>query len=113
MLRYRFQIDLDGVCNAWKSYYLKLASQCCILKVDSPYMQWYYDRLTPWKHFIPVKADLSDLVEKIDWGVANDDKSRKIGESSATFIQSHDFIKESEQVATLIREIASCQRSGA
>ena len=33
--------------------------------------------LQPWVHYIPVKADLSDLVERIHWARDNDDKAKK------------------------------------
>ena len=29
--------------------------------------QWYYDRLEPWVNFVPVRADLTDLAERLDW----------------------------------------------
>ena len=31
------------------------------------FRSWYYDRLEPWRHYVPVAADLSDLVERIEW----------------------------------------------
>ena len=34
-------------------------------------MQWWYDRLIPWKHYIPVRSDLSDVKERFDWAEAN------------------------------------------
>lgn len=38
-----------------------------VLKVDSHFEQWYYDRLVPWRHYIPIKGDLSDLEDKLAW----------------------------------------------
>lgn len=31
---------------------------------DRPFREWYFDQLIPMKHFIPVREDLSDLLEK-------------------------------------------------
>ena len=39
----------------------KLAGNSVVLKVEGRNEQWYYDRLVPWVHFVPVRADLSDL----------------------------------------------------
>ena len=64
--RYKFAFDIDGHANAW-GLLEKLIVGCCVLKIESPFEQWYYDRLLPWRHFVPVKADLSDLPEVIAW----------------------------------------------
>ena len=65
----KFAIDIDGHANAFSNLFIRLVYGCCVIKVASPfgYRQWYYDDLRPWEHFIPVAADLSDLLEKIDW----------------------------------------------
>ena len=63
--RYRFHIDIDGHANSFAGLFLKLLSGGLVLKVASPnhYAQWYYDRLKPWGNFVPVRSDLSDLLE--------------------------------------------------
>lgn len=64
--RYKFTIDIDGHANAW-GFLEKLILGCCVLKVQSPYEQWFYERLKPWQHYVPVRADLSDLEQVIAW----------------------------------------------
>jgi hypothetical protein len=80
--RYRFQIDIDGNTNAWSSTFIKLCSGSPVLKVSSPlgFKQWYYDRLIPWENYVPVEADMSDLLEKIAWLRQYDDRARQIGD---------------------------------
>ena len=39
----------------------------CILRVKSPRRQWYHQRLKPWEHLVPVRADLADLGERLEW----------------------------------------------
>ena len=65
----RFAIDIDGHANAFNNLFIRLLYGCCVIKVGSPagFRQWYYDRLEPWRNFVPVEADMSDLLEKIDW----------------------------------------------
>ncbi len=67
--RWRYQIDIDGNSNAWEGLFIKLLSGSVVLKVASAFgfRQWYYDRLMPWRHFVPVSRDMSDLVEKVEW----------------------------------------------
>ena len=66
--RYRYQIDIDGWSNSW-GFLAKLVMGSAVLKVGSAlgYRQWFYDRLTPWEHYIPVRADLADFEERLAW----------------------------------------------
>ena len=70
----KFAIDIDGNSNAWSNLFTRLLLGCCVLKVGSQrgYRQWYYDDMRPFEHFVPVAADLSDLLEKIEWCRAHD-----------------------------------------
>ncbi|KOB72257.1 KDEL motif-containing protein 1, partial [Operophtera brumata] len=38
-----------------------------------------------WKHFVPVKRDLSDLVEKVQWALEHDDEAREIAKNAQNF----------------------------
>jgi hypothetical protein len=80
---WRYQIDIDGFTNAWSGLFQKLLTGSTVLKVASEggWRQWYYDRLVPWTHFVPVRADMADLAEKVAWLVAHDDEARRIGEA--------------------------------
>lgn len=76
----RFAIDIDGNANAFSNLFLRLLFGCCVIKVASPlgFRQWYYDRLEPGRHYVPVAADLSDLVERIAWCRDHPDDCRHI-----------------------------------
>jgi hypothetical protein len=65
----RFAIDVDGNTNAWSNLFQRLLLGCCVIKIGSEqgFRQWYYGDLIPWRHYVPVKPDMSDLVETIDW----------------------------------------------
>ena len=81
---WRYQIDVDGNSNAWEGLFIKLCTGSPVLKIGSGFgfRQWYYDRLTPWRDVVPVAADGSDLVEKIEWLRAHDDAAREIGRAA-------------------------------
>jgi len=89
---YQYQIDIDGVANAW-GFFDKLLMGSCILKVESPFKQWFYDDISAWEHFVPVKNDLSDIHEKIDWCLSNPGKSEEIARNGQQFAMSHTFEK--------------------
>jgi len=83
----KFAIDIDGNSNAWSNLFTRLLLGCCVIKVGSQrgYRQWYYDDLRPFEHFVPVAADLSDLIEKIDWCRAHDRECSAIASAGQQF----------------------------
>jgi hypothetical protein len=85
-LKYKYQIDIDGEVNAWSALWWKLYSNSVVFKVDSHYEQWYYKDLKEWIHYIPVKGDLSDLEEKYQWALNNDEKCKRIALQGKEFI---------------------------
>jgi len=63
--KWRFLIDIEG--HGWSARTkLFFFSKRVLFLVDRPYKEWYYENLIPWKHYVPVKRDLSDLEENYD-----------------------------------------------
>ena len=81
---YKYQLCIDGTVAAYRLPYL-LAGGSLVFKQDSKYYEHYYKDLRPWQHYVPIKEDLSDLVEKIEWARNNDEKARKIAENARQF----------------------------
>lgn len=71
--QYKYQINIDGTVAAYRLPYL-LAGDSVVLKQDSIYYEHFYSQLQPWVHYIPVKADLTDLLEKIQWAKDHDEE---------------------------------------
>ena len=46
-------------------YASQLAGPTTVFKVESPFYNYYSRFFQPYKHFIPVKYDLSDLVDQV------------------------------------------------
>jgi hypothetical protein len=86
--QYKYQIDIDGNSNAWAGLFQKLLSKSAVMKVTSPhgFRQWYYDRLIPWEHFVPIESNMTDLVEKTRWLIAHDHKAMLIGQKGAELV---------------------------
>ena len=76
----KFALDIDGNSNAWSNLFTRLLLGCCVIKVGSPrgFRQWYYQELVPFENFVPVRADLSDLVERMEWCRSHDPECRAI-----------------------------------
>ena len=82
--QYRYHIDIDGNTNSWPGLFIKLLSGSPVLKIASPhgFRQWYYDRLVPDIHYVQVASDMSDLLEKAHWLMADDKRAIQIGEQA-------------------------------
>jgi Glycosyl transferase family 90 len=89
----KYAIDIDGFSNTWSNLLIRMLYGCCVLKVDSQFgfRQWYYDRIKPFEHYIPVRADMSDLLEKIEWAKAHDTEAREIAAAGQRFAMALDF----------------------
>jgi len=107
----KFAIDIDGNSNAWSNLIMRLLTGCCVLKVASPggYRQWYYNKLQPWIHFVPVRSDLSDVIEQIAWCRANLDVCEHIAASGQALALSLDFKSE---MAGSIQRICDAANAG-
>ncbi|XP_069614059.1 protein O-glucosyltransferase 2 isoform X7 [Ranitomeya imitator] len=86
--KYKYQILLDGTVAAYRMPYL-LIGNSVILKQDSIFYEHFYNELQPWKHYVPFKKDLSDLLEKIKWVKDHDVEAKKIAETSQEFARNN------------------------
>jgi hypothetical protein len=86
---YKYQLVVDGMTSTYPAYYYKLYSGSLTFKQESDNVQWFYSFLKPYEHFIPVKNDLSDLVEKINWAKRNDSDAKKIASNAREFVKNH------------------------
>lgn len=55
----------------------------------SKYRMWFRKHLVAYEHYVPIKADCSDLFEKIRWCRQNDDKCKKIADNARAFYQKY------------------------
>lgn len=96
--RRRFAIDVDGNANAFSNLFVRLLYGCCVIKIDSPhaFRQWYYDRLRPWEHYVPVAADLSDLAAAIEWCRCHPDESAEIAAAGRALAEGMTVASERE-----------------
>lgn len=89
--KYKYLVYVDGHCAACRyGFMMRLGS--VILKVAPRQVadtMWYFPLLKPYVDHVPVKADLSDLEEKIRWCRQNDDKCREIGINAMKFFDKY------------------------
>lgn len=82
--KYKYIINVDGHVSAFRLK-SELGMGCCILLVESEYKLWFSEMIYPYVHYVPVKKDMSDMLEIIQWCRDNDEKCKKISESAKHF----------------------------
>jgi len=84
----RSYLILCGIGAAFRTTrHLQRASLLLIQKCK--YEEWFLKYMTPWKHYLPLKGDLSNLLELSSWVNENWDKSKKIAWNGHLFFLSH------------------------
>ncbi|XP_028447389.1 protein O-glucosyltransferase 2 [Perca flavescens] len=86
--KYKYQINIDGTVAAYRLPYL-LAGDSVVLKQDSGYYEHFYNELRPWEHYIPIRSDLGDLLEKIQWAWDHDEEALKIALAGQQFARNY------------------------
>jgi hypothetical protein len=86
--KYSILIDAEGGGYSARTKFLLWSHRPLIL-IDRPHKEYFYEFLEEWKHYIPVKRDLTDLVEKAQWCVDNYDKALQIAENAYQFSQTY------------------------
>jgi len=74
LMKYKYLIDIGGNGYSGRLKFL-LFSKRPLLIVDRNYIEYFHDDLVPYLHYIPVKMDLSDLDEQVNWMISNPEKS--------------------------------------
>ena len=66
-----------------------LSSGALVLLPKTPFVYRFSARLIPWVHYVPLSYSSADLIEKLEWLKANDDKAQQIARNAAAFAKSY------------------------
>lgn len=83
-VRYKYLISIDGVCSSWERVPYILASGSVLL-LQHRWNQFFYPGLKPWEHYVPLKDDVSDLVERYKWLIVHPFEAKAIAENAQHF----------------------------
>ena len=112
-MQYAYHLCLDGWAGSWElggrlTEDMLLGNLCFNA---SEYEMYYECALEPFVHYIPVKSDLSNLLQQVEWAKSNPDKAGQIAENGWIFAQQ--YLNPSSVVDYLVfmfREIAKKQQ---
>jgi hypothetical protein len=88
-IKYKYQVSPDGNICTYPGLQWRLHSGSVLFKPESNQLQWFERGLKPYIHYIPVKNDFSDLVEKINWAKTHDDEAQVIAENARKYAKQY------------------------
>ncbi|XP_011311138.1 O-glucosyltransferase rumi homolog [Fopius arisanus] len=85
--KYKYLFNYRGVAASFRHKHLFLCNSL-VFHVGAEWLEFYYDTMKPWIHYIPVpkEASQADLKRLIMFARENDDMARKIAQRGRDFI---------------------------
>ena len=82
--KHKYIIHVDGNVHAYRLLTTMMTGSL-VIRVESPYISWIDHLIKPGQHYVLVKPDLSDLIEKIRWCEAHPKSARKMARAGYEF----------------------------
>ena len=80
--KHRYALDIGGLSGTtWNALRNKMRMGSLVLRVDSGMTDWWHGALVAGEHYLPVKADLSDLKAQFDWAEAHPADAERMAEA--------------------------------
>uniref|UniRef100_A0A8C4HVL5 Glycosyl transferase CAP10 domain-containing protein n=1 Tax=Dicentrarchus labrax TaxID=13489 RepID=A0A8C4HVL5_DICLA len=86
--KYKYLFNFRGVAASFRFKHLFLCGSL-VFHVGDEWQEFFYPQLKPWVHYIPVKQDLSDLRELLQFVKENDAIAQEIATRGKEFILNH------------------------
>nr|XP_055060650.1 protein O-glucosyltransferase 1 isoform X1 [Misgurnus anguillicaudatus] len=86
--KYKYLFNFRGVAASFRLKHLFLCGSL-VFHVGEEWIEFFYPQLKPWVHYIPVKQDLSDLRELLQFVKENDGVAEEIAMRGQKFILDH------------------------
>ena len=89
-------LDIDG--NAWSSRFGQLLCyNSVVLKVEAAYAEHFYKDLVAWRHYVPIRADFSDLLPTIKHILDHESTVQTIASNARAWCRSHMVLDRLEE----------------
>ncbi|KAK3734105.1 hypothetical protein RRG08_000020 [Elysia crispata] len=86
--KYRYLFNFRGVAASFRFKHLFLCGST-VFHVGNEWLEFFYPALKPWVHYVPVKQDLTDARELLEYAKSNPDVMEGIAERGRKFITDH------------------------
>ncbi|KAJ3384860.1 hypothetical protein HDU84_002612 [Entophlyctis sp. JEL0112] len=84
--QFKYLIVVDG--NGWPNRMQRYLETNSVILYNGIFWDWYLWRLEPMVHYVPVALDYSDLEEKVEWLMKNDNAAKQISENARKLMNS-------------------------
>jgi tetratricopeptide (TPR) repeat protein len=84
-LNYKYILIVDGNCIASNHQWVFGSGSVPVMVTHPDNNYWFKKFLKPMENYVPIKYDLSDLAEKLQWLVENDVEAQKIANNALQF----------------------------
>lgn len=109
-LQYKYLISVDGNAATGTRVPWIMSSNSVLVKQESNKIQWYYKALEAYKHYIPLKNDLTDLPKIFTWLENNQDELQNIIRNANIFVENNLQPKDIDaHVVILLNEYSQIQ----
>jgi hypothetical protein len=83
---YKYHVDLGGTSGTtWTGTLEKLAMPGVLFHHETPSQDWYFDRMIPWIHYLPLRTDISDLEERYRWAEDHPYETEQMARAGTNF----------------------------
>lgn len=108
-LEFAYLPVLDGAMCTWPGYLWRLLSNSVAFKHPGG-IQWFYEGLQPYVHYIPIDYRLENLPEQIEWAQSHDEKCSEIIKAANEFVLNYVMMEDLYFYQLLLfLEYAKCQ----
>ena len=88
LAQYKYHIDLGGGGGTtWTGTMTKMAMPGLLFHHVTPTKDYIHDYMKPWIHYVPIKADLSDLREKYEWAESHPEAAEMIASQGSDLMR--------------------------
>ncbi|KAJ7679112.1 glycosyl transferase family 90-domain-containing protein [Mycena polygramma] len=81
--RYKYAMDIDG--HGWSGRFLGLLRSGALVFKSTIFTEYHSQWIRPFEHFIPVRPDLGDLMERLEWARTHDEEAQRIQRAGKEF----------------------------
>ncbi|KAJ7250167.1 glycosyl transferase family 90-domain-containing protein [Mycena haematopus] len=81
--KFKYALDIDG--NTFSGRFLGLLKSGSLVFKSTAFQEYFSDWLRPYEHYIPVKLDLSDLIDRAKWAIEHEEEARLIQQRGMWF----------------------------
>ncbi len=86
-LKYKYLVAIDGNTCPWMRVPWIMLSNSVLLKQETNNIQWFYPAIKPYVNYVPVKEDLTNIFDQLEWMKMNDNQVKEISINAQEFIK--------------------------